>query len=154
GTDCPVPLYGTCSTSIPSVDFTDSITSCMMLPMPDEPYEYLPGFALASATNCGKLAAGIEGFNARKSGARAVSETNVKSLSSYGRDWYMYGLMLNVAMSVAISVYPSAGLAIRYCAATTPLPPGRFSITTGWPHFSESFWPTVRAMVSGSPPGA
>src|SRR4051812_42248687 len=82
GTDCPVPLKGTCSRSMPSDDFTDSITSCMMLPMPDDPYEYLPGFDFTSATNCGKSAAGIEGFIARNSGARAVSETNAKSFSA------------------------------------------------------------------------
>ena len=29
-----------------------------------------------------------------------------------------------------------------------PPAPGRFSITTGWPHISESFWPTVRARMS------
>jgi hypothetical protein len=33
------------------------------------------------------------------------------------------------------------------------LPPGLFSITTAWPHFSPSFWPTTRATVSGNPPG-
>src|SRR5258706_3219956 len=154
GTDCPVPLNGTCRTSMPSVDFTDSMTSCMMLPTPEDPYEYLPGLAFGSATNWGNVAAGIDGWSARKSGARAMSDTKVKSFSAYVRERYMNGLMLKVAMSVAISVYPSAGRAITYCAATTPLPPGRLSITTGWPHLSESFCPTTRAMVSGSPPGA
>ena len=30
--------------------------------------------------------------------------------------------------------------------------PGLFSITTGWPQRSESFWPTVRATTSVAPP--
>ena len=34
-----------------------------------------------------------------------------------------------------------------------PPAPGRFSITTGWPHFSDSFWPTMRASASEAPPG-
>jgi hypothetical protein len=89
---------------MPSVDFTDSMTSCMMLPTPEDPYEYLPGFAFASATNCGNVAAGIDGWSARKSGARAVSETKVKSFSPYAIERYMNGLMLNVARSVTISV--------------------------------------------------
>src|SRR5258706_6800032 len=86
GTDCPVPLNGTWSTSMPSVDFTDSMTSCMMLPTPEDPYEYLPGLAFASATNCGNVAAGIEGWSARKSGARAVSETKGEDFSLYSSE--------------------------------------------------------------------
>jgi hypothetical protein len=31
--------------------------------------------------------------------------------------------------------------------------PGLFSITTGWPSRSDSFWPTIRATVSVGPPG-
>ena len=37
---------------------------------------------------------------------------------------------------------------------TAPLPPARFSTTTFWPIFSCSRLPTMRATVSGSPPGA
>src|SRR5690348_15382304 len=34
-----------------------------------------------------------------------------------------------------------------------PFAPGLFSTTNCWPQLSESFCPTSRAMVSGSPPG-
>src|SRR5690606_7511964 len=42
----------------------------------------------------------------------------------------------------------------RACAATTPLAPGLFSTTTGWPRLLVSPWATTRATVSGSPPAA
>ncbi len=38
GIDCPVPLNGTCSRSMPSVPLIDSIVRWWMLPMPEEPY--------------------------------------------------------------------------------------------------------------------
>ena len=48
--------------------------------MPEDPYESWPGFDFTNATNSAKLLAGTDGCSARKSGARAVSETGVKSL--------------------------------------------------------------------------
>ena len=34
-----------------------------------------------------------------------------------------------------------------------PPAPGTFSMTTGWPHASLSFWPMARARMSVDPPG-
>jgi len=36
---------------------------------------------------------------------------------------------------------------------TPPLPPGRLSTITCWPHSSVSFWPMARAVMSAPPPG-
>ena len=38
-------------------------------------------------------------------------------------------------------------------AATVPVAPGRFSITTGWPRFSERPGAMMRATTSVPPPG-
>src|SRR5829696_7874166 len=116
--------------SSPSADLIDSTVRWWMLPIPDEPYEYLPGLAFTMATHSVNVFAGTDGCTARKSGARAVSDTKVKSFcASYGSDLYTNGLMENIDMSVTSIVYPSAAFCASACAATTPLPPGLFSIT-------------------------
>jgi hypothetical protein len=79
GIDCPVPLYGTCTMSSPLADFNTSMVRWWTLPMPDEPYEYLPGFALMSARNSSNVLTGSDGLIARKRGARAAIEMKVKS---------------------------------------------------------------------------
>src|SRR5512132_2143669 len=51
------------------------------------------------------------------------------------------------------SVYPSGLLLATYAAAMEPLAPGLFSITTGLPSDSASFWPSNRAPTSVPLPG-
>src|SRR6185503_2632322 len=47
-----------------------------------------------------------------------------------------------------ISVVPSGGDLATALAPIVPPAPGRFSITTVWPHISLSFWPIVLARMS------
>src|SRR5882762_2888976 len=55
----------------------------------------------------------------------------------------------------AISRVVPSGLAFATASAPiTPPAPPRFSTTTAWPHFCESFAATVRAVISVPPPGA
>src|SRR5712691_1299645 len=42
-----VPLYGTCTMSMPAVCFSSSVVRCAAAPMPEEPKLILPGLALA-----------------------------------------------------------------------------------------------------------
>ena len=42
---------------------------------------------------------------------------------------------------------------VKAVTATTPSPPGRFSITTDWPHFAASRSPSSRAVMSTPAPG-
>src|SRR6266446_6533504 len=55
----------------------------------------------------------------------------------------------------AISSVVPSGLALATTSVPiTPPAPPRFSTTTAWPHFCESFAATVRAVMSVPPPGA
>src|SRR6266481_875635 len=49
-------------------------------------------------------------------------------------------------------VYPSGGDVTSACDATTPPAPGRFSMTTPWPHCRETESASVRARMSTPPP--
>jgi len=53
---------------------------------------------------------------------------------------------------VKSSVYPSGAARATALAPIEPEPPTRFSITTGLPQCSVSFWPTRRAITSSGPP--
>src|SRR5687767_4703391 len=53
-----------------------------------------------------------------------------------------------------MSVYPSRGAFATTSAPIAPVAPGRLSTTTGCPSCSVSFGPTMRATISGVPPGA
>ena len=55
---------------------------------------------------------------------------------------------------ISSSVYPSGAALASMLAAMVPDAPGRFSITTGWPHISLSLTPTVRARMSLGLPNA
>jgi len=48
-------------------------------------------------------------------------------------------------------VWPSGGDFTTSCVPVTPLAPGRFSITTGWPSCTLNCCPMMRATVSGAP---
>ncbi|MOA06288.1 hypothetical protein D3C78_1259190 [compost metagenome] len=51
-------------------------------------------------------------------------------------------------------MWPSGGDWATNVEAMTSLPPGLFSITTGWPSFADSLVPTSRATASVEPPAA
>src|SRR5262245_6891895 len=57
-------------------------------------------------------------------------------------------------MSLATSVYPSAGALVASCTPMVLLAPGLFSITKGCPSWSASFCETLRVATSTAPPGA
>src|SRR5262249_49872708 len=48
---------------------------------------------------------------------------------------------------------PPPGAPTTDWGAIWDLPPGRFSMTTGWPSRSDSHWPIRRATISNPPPG-
>ena len=52
------------------------------------------------------------------------------------------------------SVWPSGVALATSRVARLPPAPGRVSITTGWPSFSDRCWPMMRARMSFGPPGA
>src|SRR3954462_5320805 len=52
-----------------------------------------------------------------------------------------------------MTVWPSGAALATYCAAMLELAPGRFSTTTGWPMFCETFAATRRVTPSAPPPG-
>ena len=52
-----------------------------------------------------------------------------------------------------IMVCPSGVALATSSAPRFPLAPGRLSMTTAWPKRSESFGPTLRAMMSMPVPG-
>src|SRR5262245_7222753 len=64
----------------------------------------------------------------------------------------MCGLIAQIEPSWMMKLCPSAGSDRSADTATAPLPPARFSTTTGWPAFSCRRRATMRATVSGSPP--
>ena len=74
-----LPLYGTCSTSTPAEDFSISDARCTMVPLPDEPYEYLPGLDLSSAISSRTLPALVDGCTTSMSGEDATIATKLKS---------------------------------------------------------------------------
>ena len=70
-----LPLYGTCKTSTPAAWRSISPARWTMVPLPDEPYESFPGFALSSAINSGTLWALVEGCTTSMSGVEAIMAT-------------------------------------------------------------------------------
>src|SRR5882762_1235357 len=67
-----LPLYGTCSTSTPAACFSISADRWTMVPLPEEPYEYLPGFDLSSSISSRTLCAGVVGCTTSISGVEAI----------------------------------------------------------------------------------
>ena len=45
-TACPLPLYGTCTSSIPAIDRKSSAAMCCRLPAPDDAYVIAFGWIL------------------------------------------------------------------------------------------------------------
>ena len=75
------PLYGTCTIFNPSACAKASPARCWVLPGPEEPYEYLSGFALISATNSFTLFAGMSLLMTSTFGTLATSATGARSFS-------------------------------------------------------------------------
>src|SRR5450830_840727 len=97
--------------------------------------------------------AGTEAAAAITSGKRSASDTPVKSLKvSYGRRGLAIGLMAWVS-KLTSKVLPSGADLATYWVAPWLAAPGRFSITTGRPSFSDRRGRTMRAALSGLPPG-
>src|SRR5439155_1872013 len=95
-----LPLYGTCSTSTPAADFSISPQRCTMVPLPEDPYEYLPEPDLSSAISSRTLLACVLGCTTSMSGVEATIATKVKSfIESYGSFGYSVLLMACVVMS-------------------------------------------------------
>src|SRR5450830_19884 len=97
--------------------------------------------------------AGTEAAAAITSGKRSASDTPVKSLKvSYGRRGLAIGLMAWVS-KLTSKVLPSGADLATYWVATWLAAPGRFSITTGRPSFSDRRGCRMRAAMSVLPPG-
>src|SRR3954468_12701432 len=95
-----LPLYGTCRTCRCSALLNSSLARCTMVPAPEEPYEYLPGPDLSSASSSFTFLAGVLGCTTSMSGVDATSPTGVKSLTeSYGSLVYRVALIACVVMS-------------------------------------------------------
>ena len=58
---CAEPLYGTCTIFVPVARLNASHARCCVLPMPEEPHEKAPGFALITAMSSFTLVAGTVG---------------------------------------------------------------------------------------------
>src|SRR5262245_45474262 len=78
----PPPLYGTCTrSSPPASSLKSSPVKFVIVPWPAEPYEYLPGLALISATSARRLCAGIAGCTSIDVGVMLTTAIGVKSLT-------------------------------------------------------------------------
>ncbi len=122
---------------------------------PAEPIVSAPGLALASATSSSRVFAFTFACTARYSGAVPMSDTGTKSFCTLNAGLAMTkGAIASSGPSVTRNVWPSAAACARARAATAPPAPGMFSTTNACPSFSERRRPTMRATVSGSPPGA
>jgi len=82
----------------------------------------------------------------------ATSDTGAKSArDAKGGDFCTMG-MVDIEASAQSSTEPSVGAPASACAASTPLAPGRLSLTTGWPSALLSDCPSARAAKSDGPP--
>jgi hypothetical protein len=63
-------------------------------------------------------------------------------------------LNTSVPLSALNTVWPSGSALAAIPAPMLVAPPGRFSITTGWPSFGAMASPRIRARVSVPPPAA
>ena len=75
----PTPLYGTCPTSMPVMDFRSSIERCRLLPTPADAKLILPGLALAAAMNSASVLNGCEGCTTSTFGSETSCVIGVRS---------------------------------------------------------------------------
>src|SRR5712691_10982102 len=104
--------------------------------------------------NSGNVRAGTDGLTARKNPFETRLATGARSLSgSNGMLAYKCGLITIRLSMPRSSVWPSAADFATNSPARLPLPPTRFSTTTGCPSASPSLGAMRCATMSGPPPG-
>src|SRR5512145_2233098 len=97
--------------------------------------------------------AGTSGCTTRRNWIRASSVTEARSVSGSNGCLAMCALTEKTLSGASSQVWPSGALFATASAPMFWLPPVRFSTTTGCGHTPCSPWESVRAMVSGEPPG-
>src|SRR5467141_2870626 len=104
--------------------------------------------------NSARSCTGTCGFTTRKKPFDTRLATGTRSFNgSNGMRSYRCGLIASRLSMPTSSVYPSGAAFATASPATTPLPPTRFSTTTGWPSVSLRRAATRRPTRSGPPPG-
>jgi hypothetical protein len=103
--------------------------------------------------NSGNVRTGSDGFTVSTNWLTATVVTGVRSRRVSSGILYRCGLMVIWLSASRPSVWPSGAALATRSVAMLPLAPARFSTTTGWPMFSDSFAATRRAAMSGAPPG-
>src|SRR5437016_2592829 len=148
------PLYGICTSAIPARPFSRSIVRWCWLPLPPEAYWSGGSARFAYSMNSARLCTGSCGFTTRKKPFDTRLATGTRSLNgSNGMCSYRCGLIAIRLSMPRSSVYPSGAALATASPATTPLPPTRFSTTTGWPSVSLRRAAMRRPTRSGPPPG-
>ena len=109
--------------------------------------------ARALARNCAGSVTPRPGRATSAMTTAAMPVTGTKAAASKGSFGLAAGSTVWVSPVARISAWPSAGAPSRAWLPTTPLPPGRFSMTSGWPSRSPSRWAISRASMSVAPPG-
>ncbi len=113
----------------------------------------MPGFCLRYAISSATDFTGRSRLTTTTSGVRNSSATACRSRSvSNDRLFDSFGLAAS-ELAEASSVSPSGGELATRAVATTPPPPGRFSITNGLPSRSCSLGAIARITTSMLPPG-
>jgi hypothetical protein len=77
----PPPLYGTWIIFRPSISISSAPPRWLMLPMPKDAYDILPGCCLTSVTSSLRLRTGNAGFARMTRGTSPTSEIDWKSPS-------------------------------------------------------------------------
>jgi len=113
----------------------------------------LPGWALARASMSFTELMPDCGLVASSSVPQAASDTGVKSVTGLNGTFLYRLAAISRVLALTITVCPSGAALATWSAPMLPLAPGLFSTITGWPRRSESFGPTVRAMMSMPVPG-
>src|SRR6266513_1219450 len=140
--------------SIPARAFRRSIVRWCWLPLPPDAYCSGGLARRAYSMNSGNVCAGTEGLTAMKNPFETRLATGVRSFcGSKGIFPYRCGLITMRLSMPRSSVWPSDGDLATSSPARLPLPPTRFSTTTGWPSESPSLGAIRRATMSGPPPG-
>src|SRR5882762_2472353 len=104
--------------------------------------------------NSARFCTGTCGFTTRKKPFDTRLATGTRSFNgSNGMRSYRCGLIATRLSMPTSSVYPSGAAFATASPATTPLPPTRFSTTTGWPSVSLRRAAMRRPTRSGPPPG-
>src|SRR6266513_5088553 len=140
--------------SIPARAFKRSMVRWCWLPLPPEAYCSGGLARRAYSMNWGNVRAGTEGLTAMKNPFDTRLATGTRSFcGSKGIFPYRCGLITIRLSMPRSSVWPSAGDLATSSPARLPLPPTRFSTTTGWPRAAPSLGAIRRATMSGPPPG-